>query len=180
MADPNALTAFALNTEFYGTSKSVALSKLDMALDQSTLRGDLAIDDFEGADVRFALGIDQINADAYMRPTQKGYVRPITPEAAAVGATQLPIETLRKIKIAGDLIVGRLQISGVKLRDAKLSINAADGNIKINPLAASLYDGNYDGIIDLDATTKVPRLTIQIWLRPETTPMRSREISQDR
>lgn len=160
MADPNALTAFALNTEFYGTSKSVALSKLDMALDQSILRGDLAIDDFEGADVRFALGIDQINADAYMRPTQKGYVRPITPEAAAVGATQLPIETLRKIKIAGDLIVGRLQISGAKLRDAKLSINAADGSIKINPLAASLYDGNYDGIIDLDATTKVPRLTI--------------------
>lgn len=160
MADRKALSAFALNTEFAGTSKSIALSKLTMVLDQSTLKGDLAIADFEGPDVRFGLGVDQINADSYMAPAQQGNARPITPEAAAAGATQLPIETLRKLKIKGDLIVGKLQISGAKMQNVKLSINASGGSIKVNPVAASLYNGSYNGVIDLDATKKVPRLGI--------------------
>ncbi len=160
MADTKALSAFAFNTEFSGTSKSIALSKLNMVLDQSTLKGDLAIADFEGPDIRFGLGVDQINADNYMAPTQKGNVRPITPEAAAAGATQLPVETLRKIKIKGDLIVGKLQISGAKMQNVKLSIDAAGGSIKLNPIAASLYNGSYNGVIDLNATQKVPRLAI--------------------
>ena len=159
MADRKALSAFALNTEFAGTSKSIALSKLTMVLDQSTLKGDLAIADFEGPDVRFSLGIDQINADGYMAPTATGKPRPVTPEAAAAGAAQLPIEMLRKLKIKGDLLIGKLQISGAKMHNVKLSINAAGGDIKINPVAASLYNGTYGGIINLNATKKVPKLT---------------------
>ena len=160
MADRKALSAFALNTEFAGTSKSIALNKLTMVLDQSTLKGDLAIADFEGPDVRFGLGIDQINADGYMAPTAlKGKPRLVTPEAAVVGVAQLPIEMLRKLKIKGDLLIGKLQISGAKMHNVKLSINVAGGHIKINPVAASLYNGTYGGIINLDATKKVPKLT---------------------
>ena len=160
MADSKALSAFALKTAFSGTSKSIALNELTMVLDQSTLKGDLEIADFEGPDVRFGIGIDQINADAYMAPPQKGNARPITPAAAAAGATQLPVEMLRKLKIKGELIVGKLQISGATMQNVKFSINAAGGSIKINPVAASLYNGSYNGVIDLNATQNVPRLGI--------------------
>ncbi len=159
MADPKALTKFGLSTEFKGTKKSIALNKLTMRLDRSTLKGDLAIANFEGPDVRFGLGVDQLNADHYLPPKPKGKGRPVTPEAAAAGAAQLPIATLRKVKIKGDLLVGKLQISGAKMQNVKLSINAAGGRISVNPVAASLYKGSYNGIIHLDATKKRPALT---------------------
>lgn len=159
MANRKALTRFGLSADFEGTQKSVALNKLTLVLDQSTLKGDLAIADFAGPDVRFSLGVDQINADDYQTPQPKGKARPVTPEVAAAGAAQLPIAILRKIKIKGDLMIGKLQISGAKMQNVKLSIDANGGRININPIAASLYNGTYNGAINLDATKKVPKLT---------------------
>jgi len=150
MANRKALTSFGLKTTFDGTAKSIALKKMTLKLDQSTLKGDLEIADFEGPDVRFGLGVDQINVDGYLPPEQKGRARPITPEAAAAGAAQLPVATLRKLKIKGDLLIGKLQISGAKMRNVKLSINAAGGKINVNPIAAALYNGSYNGVINLD------------------------------
>ncbi len=164
MKDPKALTRFGLNTDFKGTKTSIALNKLTMQLDQSTLKGDLAIADFAGPDVRFSLGIDQLNADHYLPPKPKGKARPVTPEAAAAGVAQLPIATLRKLKVKGDLLVGKLQLSGAKMQNVKLSINATGGRINVNPIAASLYNGGYHGIINLDATKKVSALTFNTTL----------------
>lgn len=158
MADRKALTSFALTTAFKGTNTSIALTQLTLKLDQTTLKGNLAIADFEGPDVRFSLGIDQINADGYMAPKPQGKARPVTPEAAAAGAAQLPIATLRKLKIKGDLLIGKLQIAGAKMQNVKFSINADGGLISIKPVAASLYNGSYNGTILLDARKKTPLL----------------------
>jgi AsmA protein len=126
-----------------------------LKLDDSTLKGDLAINDFAGPDVQFGLGVDQLNADRYLAP-EAAAGAPVTPEAAAAGAAQLPVETLRKLKIKGELLVGSLQYSGAKMQNVKLSIGAAGGRIVAKPVAAALYNGTYDGAINIDATQKIP------------------------
>ena len=165
MANRNALTKFAVNTGFKGTSNSIAFDGLSMTLDQSTLKGTLAVKDFEGPNVEFGLGIDRINADDYMAPEPKGKRRPVTPESAAAGAATLPVETLRKLVLNGDLIIGSLQISGAKMRDVKMSVNAKGGRIRAKPVAASLYNGTYDGVVNLNATKNVPVVAIQSTLK---------------
>ena len=154
--DPTALTSFGLTTKLNGTTKSVKLSDFTMKLDKSTLKGDIDVRDFAGPDLNFGLGIDSINLDGYLEPGQKG----ATPEAAAAGAAQLPVDTLRKLKIKGDLIIGSLQLSGAKMKNVKVSINANGGQLSINPVSANLYEGTYKGNIGLDAKGKVPKLSI--------------------
>ena len=154
--DPKAMTSFGMTTKLAGTSKSVKLSGLNMKLDKTTLKGDVDVRDFTGPDLAFGLGIDQINLDGYLAPKQKAP----TPEAAAAGAAQLPVETLRKLKIKGDLLIGSLILSGAKMKDVKVSINANGGQININPVSANLYEGTYNGNIGLNAKGKVPTLAV--------------------
>ena len=154
--DPNALTSFGMTTKLAGTSKSVKLNGLNMKLDKTTLKGDIDVRDFTGPDLAFGLGIDQINLDNYLAPKQKAP----TPEAAAAGAATLPVETLRKLKIKGDLLIGSLVLSGAKMKDVKVSINANGGQININPVSANLYEGTYNGNIGLNAKGKVPALSL--------------------
>lgn len=160
MADTTTLTKVGLDTSFKGTAKSIALPDLVVKLDETTLTGKLTLDAATVPDVDFALAIDRLNADRYSAPRTKGEARPVTPEAAAVGAAQLPVETLRKLKGKGELSIGSLQVSGAKLQNLNVKFSAAGGKIEVKPLAADLYQGKYQGVILLDATKAQPSLVI--------------------
>ena len=165
-ADPSALTRLGLKTRFSGTTGSIKLDGLEIALDETTIQGNVNVANFEGPDLTFAIGVDQINADRYLEPTSKGRSRPVTPEAAAAGAaSELPVEMLRALKIKGDLLIGDLVLSGAKMKNIKFSIRADGGKIRLSPLGAELYQGTYGGVIDLDATGKQPLLVLKTNLK---------------
>ncbi|MEM7540704.1 MAG: AsmA family protein [Pseudomonadota bacterium] len=162
MADAAALTAVGLSTGFSGTSKSVALQNLNVKLDDTTIKGDVDVKDFAGPKLAFGIDIDTLNADRYLPPASDSSKAPAaTPEAAAAGASTLPVETLRGLDIQGELNVGSLQLSGAKMKDIKFGISAKDGDIQLSPLGADLYEGNYEGNIVLSAKTATPKLGIK-------------------
>ena len=161
-ADPKAMTSLGLKTQFSGTTSSIKLENLKIALDQTNIQGDVTVASFEGPDLAFGIGIDTINADRYLEPAAKGKRRPVTPEAAAAGAaSELPLETLRALKIKGDLLIGKLVLSGAKMDNIKFSIRADGGIIKLDPIGAQLYQGSYGGVVTLNAKGKQPRLGLQ-------------------
>ncbi|MBT8446962.1 MAG: AsmA family protein, partial [Gammaproteobacteria bacterium] len=162
-ADPNVLTRFGLTGRFAGSSSSIELADFTMALDATTAKGDLSIKNFDKPAVRFGIGIDRIDADRYLAPdTPKG---PPAPEAAAAKAAELPLQTLRDLDIQGNLLIGDLRLSGAKLQNVKLAINAEGGRIRLDPVAADLYRGNYAGKIALNATGDLPTLSIDTALK---------------
>jgi AsmA protein len=160
MADRKTLTKFGMTTNFSGSSDSFAMKNLLMNLDRTLLTGNLSVANFKTPAVRFDIEIDRINADSYLAPTPKGKARRITPEAAAAGATTLPLKTLRGLNINGKLAIKSLQISGAKMTDLNLKLNAKGGVIRMNPVSAALYQGNYTGNITLNAKKKAPDLKI--------------------
>jgi AsmA protein len=178
-ADKKVLRKVALQTTFSGTRTSADITKLALVLDDTQLQGDLSVKDFTNPDIQFGIGIDKLNADRYLPPSEEGKQgnkskkgkavkpgKPVTPETAAAGvATELPIDTLRALKIKGDLLIGELIISNARLKDVQFSIDAKDGKIKLAPIAANLYEGKYDGDILLDATGKLPKLTLNTTLK---------------
>ncbi len=107
--------------------------------------------------IKFGVGIDSINVDRYLPPETKTKA---TPETAAASAAQLPIETLRDLNINGDLLIGKLVYSNIKMNDVKLSLKAKDGMLQFSPAEAKLYEGSYAGDIALDATDKIPKLKV--------------------
>ena len=158
-ADPKALTRLGLKANFAGSSTSIKLDDLKITLDDTTLQGDINVANFEGPDLKFGIGIDSINADSYLEPAAKG--KAATPEVAAAGAAaELPVETLRALKIKGDLLIGNLVLSGAKMKNIKFSINANGGVIQLTPIGAELYQGTYGGAITLDARGKQTKLSL--------------------
>ena len=161
-ADPNVLKRVALSSSFSGVGASINLKGLKAELDETRLQGDINLKSMSPLDIEFGLGVDKLNADRYLPPaTDKKKTKAATPETVAAGvATKIPVETLRAIKIKGDFVMGEFVISNAKLTDMELSIRADQGDIKLNPIAAKLYEGAYVGDIYLDAKGKEPKLTI--------------------
>ncbi len=172
-ADPKALTKAAVNTDIAGSAESVSLKDLNLQLDDSQLTGNLAVTNFAKPAIDFKLGLNAIDLDRYLPPQSKGETppprekpkaktnaKPVTPGAASGAATGLPVEMLRGLDIRGSLTAGKLTVAKAQLSNVKLNISAKDGDIKLSPLGAEIYQGKYSGNIGLDARGKQPRLSL--------------------
>ena len=152
-ADPKTLTQVSAALQFKAGTNDAALSKLDIQLDQSKLSGTAAIQNFAKPAIRFQLALDEIDADRYLPPPTPETTPVAAPPAtaAAAGAEQLPLDTLRALDVDGKLTIGKLKIAKLKTSGIDVGIQAKDGLIRLNPLAADLYNGTYRGDLRLDA-----------------------------
>ena len=162
MADTNTLELVQLNSPISGSSNNFSLDNLTLLLDQSKLTGQFSVNNFAEPALKFKLALDKLDADPYMplaeSDTAKTVASPATAGAGAV--SELPLDTLRDLNIAGSLNIGQLKFSGTQSSDIKININAKDGIIKLHPLSANLYQGQYQGNVNLDAQGKSLKLGI--------------------
>lgn len=171
MADDSTLELVQINSEFEGSTTNINAKSLNVTLDQSKLSGKLAINDFAKPAINFKLTLDEIDADRYLPPAEEKNQASSTDSstkqvaappavAAAAGAGQLPLETLRQINAKGILDIGKLKISGTHSENIHIELNAANGDIKLKPMSANLYQGQYQGNVSLDARGKTLKLAI--------------------
>ncbi len=168
-ADPKVLSQAAVNTDFSASKNSFALKGLQLKLDETNIKADLAVANFSSPSTAFKLIIDTINVDRYLPPVaeneQAKLAKPATSETAAQTAADLPMDTLRKLKIKGSLNIANLIISKVKLQNVMLGLDAKDGKINLSPINANLYQGSYSGAISLNATGSQPIININSALK---------------
>lgn len=166
-ADKKVLTKVAVETKFSGSTSSIEFKDLALLLDDSTLKGNLSVKHFAQPVIIFEVGIDSINVDRYFPPVAKAEagkgesktVKKGSPDTTVAStATELPAETLRKLNAKGELQIGNLIYSNLKLKNIKLGVNAKDGLIKMDPIAADLYQGKYQGNITFDVRGKLAQL----------------------
>jgi AsmA protein len=156
--DPQVLRQMSFEADVDATSKSLALKKIVLKLDDTTARGELSIADFANKALRFDLGVDSIDADRYLPPQAAG--AEAKPAAAPSAPTPIPVEMLRTLNARGDLRVGNAKFSGLKLEALHVGVAARDGDMRISPAAAKLYGGNYAGDITLNVAGAEPRLAM--------------------
>ena len=161
MADSSTLELVKLDTEFTASSKHFNAKQLNFVLDQSNLTGRVSVTDFANPAIKFKLALNEIDADRYLPPISEEEQAAAPPATtAAAGASQLPLETLRGINAKGTLDIGKLKVSGTHSEKIHLEINAAKGLIKLAPLSANLYQGQYKGNVNLDARGKTLKLSL--------------------
>jgi AsmA protein len=169
-SDPKALSAFALTSNFRLTEKDLQLSALDLALDETTVKGTLGIEDLEAMALRFDLDVNGIDLDRYMAPEKQEDVKTAggsAPAAAtsAVPPTEIPKELLRSLNLQGKLRVGRAKVADLQFTDVRLPVEAKDGRTHLGPTQAKLFGGTYDGNIVLDAKPAQATLSLDEHVR---------------
>jgi AsmA protein len=157
-SDDSTLTKVALATKIEATTDSVKLSDLRIDLDQTSITGQAAVNNFAKPAIRFDMGMDAIDVDRYLPPTKEVAATP--GESAAAGAGQLPMETLRALDVDGQFKVGKLQASGLTTEAVVLKVKALNGQLRMHPFTARLYDGNYAGDVRLDVRGDEPQVAL--------------------
>jgi AsmA protein len=142
--------------------QSFALSELDLRISDgasgstappTSLQGNVEFD-FSPQAIRFNLSVDQLNLDRYLPPPAKAPPGAGTlPAATSASRPEEPIDlsALKGLTLRGGLKIDRLVASNVKLEKVGLSVQAAGGRVDINPLSASLYQGNLTGSASVNA-----------------------------
>ena len=149
-ADPKVLRAATVKTTIDASAKAATLKPLALKLDDTTITGSVQVKNFAKLAVAFDLSLDGLDADRYLSPKKKNVAA--TPGAAAASAATLPVETLRGLDIQGRLRAGKLKVSNLRLAKLDVKLAAKNGVIKLSPLSAALYGGQYKGNISLDAS----------------------------
>ncbi len=162
MQDADALSKSAINFNLLATENSVDLQNLAISLDDTQIKGSTSIKDFALPVIVFNLAADAIDVDRYLPPATDKSSKPITSPAVALaaGASALPVETLRKLNLDGQLSLGKLKINGLAMQNIKLNLGAKNGIIKAQQSAKEFYQGSYNGSLSFDMRNKKPALAL--------------------
>lgn len=159
--DPDVLKRLEASTELRYGGGTLRADPLNLTLDDTTVKGTASVSDFADPAIAFDLSTESLNVDRYLPPASEGGQQAGTPGgAAAKGAGEIPVDTLRALNLDGRLAVGQLTVSGLKLSDVEVVVKAADGKLRVHPLNAALYGGNYQGDVRVDATGEEPRVQV--------------------
>ncbi|MCW8195727.1 AsmA family protein [Proteobacteria bacterium 005FR1] len=159
MADPDALTALALELELTGSDTQVRSEKLAITLDETTLTGSFGLELPEGGTpkINLALQGNTIVLDRYLPPTEEeggetvADAPPAAPAAAEAAPEPLPLEALRSINL--DAVVSMDQIVAMEMAVGKprIAITANNGLWRMTELQGNFYQGQINGDAQLDA-----------------------------
>lgn len=154
-ADPDVLTVFSMTGMFNADGDAATIDELAIRLDDSAMEASVAVSDFANPLIGFDVDVDSFNADRYLPPPSEEDPAPV--EAAGEDAesegepVELPMELLRGLRLDGRFHLGELIISELLFEDLTVTVAADGGQIRLHPIGARLYDGEYSGDIRIDA-----------------------------
>ncbi|MEX1252165.1 MAG: AsmA family protein [Hyphomonas sp.] len=158
LAPGNAIQTFAATSDVSGTFTNIALSALDLKLDNITAKGNAGID-LRGSKPRLTGKLNMGNLD-------------LSPFLAPADQTAQPMKiepwSNDKLDLAGlsaadaDLQITTTQISlgSVKLTDAALTAKLTDGKLAADLSKFKAFGGNWEGRMTVDAASAVPAVTL--------------------
>jgi AsmA protein len=156
-ADESVLQRFALEAALDHGARATVLENVDVRLDDTTLTGSVAQ---RGTTTTFDLDVDAIDVDRYLPPPSEEEAEAADSTAGSVDEVEIPSELIRSLDAEGELRIGELRFGGMLFRELVLGLAAGDGTLRLHPLDAAFYGGQYRGDIRLDAAGEAPRLSL--------------------
>ncbi|GGC85569.1 AsmA family protein [Undibacterium terreum] len=132
--------------------KKTLSGTLNTQFDESTIKADFAVDQFDHPSTQLELAIDKLNLDRYLSAAS-----PAAPHTAGVQAPAvekpMDLSALKKLQLKGSVQIGQLQVKKLKLSELALPLKASEGVLSIAPLSAKLYQGTLAGSATVNANS---------------------------
>jgi len=149
---------------------ALKLDGMELSLGDNRLRGTLEISDFARPAVNFRLASERLDVDALLgTPTVEQKAQATVPQTEADSSQNvpaedvqisLPMELLRSMQIDGHLAVKQVKVENLNLSDLELKIDADKGVVKLEPMKMNLYEGSYQGSVQINARNKLPEYKV--------------------
>jgi AsmA protein len=179
------LSKVELVSRIAATPSSIAFDNINLKLDDSSISGRIAVEDFAKQSLRMILKADTFNADRYLPPKsaqansamQTRQAEVASTEAGAVAGTTslpdkpsktawsterlLPVERLAKLDVDADLSFGQLTLDKLPIDNAALKASGQGGLLTLTNLSGDLYNGGFVANGTLDVRPSAPVLNLQ-------------------
>ena len=119
-----------LNVGIKADGDKLALSGLNVKVDDSQIKGSVGISHFAKPLYTFDLDIDNVDVDKYVTPTP----------AKAEPAKPLDLSALKAINADGSIRIGNLKYGKTKASNVNIKLNADGEKLSLNPLSAKVDD----------------------------------------
>ncbi|QDD90185.1 AsmA family protein [Pseudomonas oryzihabitans] len=184
MADAKTLQRFEMNAQLQASRNALVLNDFNFNLDDSTLKGRVAVDDIARRALRIQLSGDTLDLDRYL-PAKTAAARQANgarqqevaqvdasaaqgnsplPEAPTQHAwsqeTLLPVERLRSLDANVELSLQQLTLDQLPFENASLKATANDGQLQLSDLSGELFGGNFQANGTLDVRGAQPQLSV--------------------
>jgi len=163
-ADPEVLQSMDVAAKWVYRGDRAGLSEVLIHLDDTSITGELGLGSIEQMQVLADIKVDSINLDRYLTPAAEEEPVATTPSGgnAAVSSDDeiLPVDTLRELNLQGRFDVGELVVEKARLTNLSVSMIANDGQLRMYPLVAEMYDGTYSGDVRIDVRGEQPKLAV--------------------
>jgi AsmA protein len=135
-----------------------ALSGIDLKLSEegaggnafeTALKGEMEID-LAPQSIQFDLAVDRLDVDSYLGAA-KGKAAASGGRPAAGAEEPIDLSALKGLNLKGKLRISQLTVSNIKAEKVDLGVRATGGRVEVNPLSASLYQGNLTGSASVNA-----------------------------
>lgn len=155
-ADPVALSSVIVDARVAVRTKAIELSDVTIKLDDTTFRGKLTVPRSASGAYVFNLGADQIDLARYMAPADAD----ASGDAGETVPVEIPADLIRPLNARGDLKVALASLGAMQFENVVLGLNVANGRLRLHPMTADLFGGNYSGDVRIDAAGKTPVLAV--------------------
>jgi AsmA protein len=149
--DPEALKAMSVDVNIKGTTQNIQVSDAVIELDQSRMTFSATAKDLSKPDVTFRMDLDKIDADRYLPPAEEK-----KEEKKPGRQTKTDYGPLRKMVLDSVINIGELTIKGVQIKDIRIVVKGKNGVFNLDPVSLKAYEGNVEGVADLDFKGEVP------------------------
>ncbi len=168
--DANTLTHLSFNAQgIEGDVQNIAFKQLQIAVDETQMKGHLSVQNFAQPALSFDLQGNQINLDRYLPPPAPSQTTPAAPSNAA-----LPLEALRQLNVTGVLQLDKAQIAKLHLDKLRIEISGKEGEIQLKQ-QMGFYQGQLQAETYLDAR-KTP---VQLRLKEELSEVQAEPLFND-
>ncbi|WP_370868130.1 AsmA family protein [Methylotenera sp.] len=129
-----------LNVNIKADGERLALTGLDVKLDDSRIKGSIGISNFAKPLYTFNIDIDQLDVDKYVSTSS-------APANSKASDKPLDLSTLKALNADGSLRIGNLKYGKTKASNIRIDLKADGEKLSLNPLAAKVDDSQVNAIV---------------------------------
>jgi AsmA protein len=155
-ADPVALSSMIISASADIRENAVALTAVNMKLDDTTFKGSLTVPRNAAGRYTFNLDADAINLNRYMAPP----VEASDASDAETAPVEIPVELIKPLNAGGELRVAAVTLGNLELEQVALGLNSGNGRMRMHPITAGLFGGHYNGDVRIDVSGVKPVLSL--------------------
>lgn len=153
---PNVYRNWKLRTSYQLDQDALECDNMLLRLDKSTIKGKIGVFGLSKKNtppfINFDLVADKLPLDAY-RPLEKKHAPGVAPKVENWNPEQI-----RKLNLDGKLFAADVQLYGLRAKNLRARVKAAQGRLELRSLKSRFYKGDLDGALTVEAPQQSDKL----------------------